>query len=119
MFINQIETVTELPDIYTWIFGVMVCYVLLCYGGGFGTMPSYVLDVFHTRLMPIIFGVILAAWSLGGIVGPQIAAFIRDFYADSPKLIGLRTYMAGIILLGIGLLVSLTLSNKSIAYEKA
>ncbi|MFA5667729.1 MAG: OFA family MFS transporter [Balneolaceae bacterium] len=102
-----------------WIFGLMVCYVLLCYGGGFGTMPSYVLDVFHTKLMPVIYGVILTAWSLGGIVGPQISAFIRDFYADSPKLIGPRTYMAGIILLGIGLLVSLTLSNKSITYEKA
>jgi len=101
-----------------WVFGLMVCYVLLCYGGGFGTMPSYVLDVFHSKLMPIIYGVILTAWSIGGIVGPQIAAFIRDFYAGTPELIGPRTYMAGIVLLGIGLLVSLTLSNKSITEER-
>ena len=97
-----------------WIFGVLVCYVLLCYGGGFGAMPSYILDVFHAKLMPIIYGVILTAWSIGGIVGPQLAAFIRDFYANSPEMIGPRTYMAGTILLSIGLLVSLTLSNKSI-----
>ncbi|MDY0076989.1 MAG: OFA family MFS transporter [Bacteroidales bacterium] len=97
-----------------WVFGILVCYVLLCYGGGFGAMPSYVLDVFHARLMPIIYGVILTAWSIGGIVGPQLAAFIRDFYVKSPHMIGSRTYMAGIILLGIGLLVSLTISNKSI-----
>ncbi len=97
-----------------WVFGILVCYVLLCYGGGFGAMPSYVLDVFHARLMPIIYGVILTAWSIGGIVGPQLAAFIRDFYVKSPHMIGPRTYMAGIILLGIGLLVSLTISNKSI-----
>lgn len=97
-----------------WIFGVLLCYVLLCYGGGFGAMPSYILDVFHAKLMPVIYGVILTAWSIGGIVGPQLAAFIRDFYANSPEMIGPRTYMAGTILLSIGLLVSLTLSNKSI-----
>src|SRR5690554_507037 len=97
-----------------WIFGVLVCYVLLCYGGGFGAMPSYILDVFHAKLMPIIYGVILTAWSIGGIVGPQLAAFIRDFYANSLELIGPRTYMAVTILLSIDLLVCLTLSNKSI-----
>src|SRR5690554_4496953 len=97
-----------------WVFGVLVCYVLLCYGGGFGAMPSYVLDVFHTKLMPVVYGVILTAWSIGGIVGPQLAAFIRDFYASTPEVIGSRTYIAGIILLTVGLLISLMLSNKSI-----
>ncbi len=97
-----------------WVFGALVCYVLLCYGGGFGAMPSYVLDVFHAKLMPVIYGVILTAWALGGIVGPQVAAFIRDYYTHTPELIGPRTYMAGTVLLSIGLLVSLTLSNKSI-----
>ena len=29
-----------------WLFGALICYVLLCYGGGFGTMPSFILDVF-------------------------------------------------------------------------
>ena len=97
-----------------WLFGIMVCYVLLCYGGGFGTMPSYVLDVYHAKLMPVVYGVILTAWSLGGIVGPQVAAFIRDFYADRPEMIGPKTYLAGAILLGLGFIVTLTLSNKSI-----
>jgi len=100
-----------------WVFGILVCYVLLCYGGGFGAMPSYVLDVFHAKLMPVVYGVILTAWSIGGIIGPQLAAFIRDFYANSPEMIGPRTYMAGAMLLGIGLLVSLTLTNKSITEE--
>jgi OFA family oxalate/formate antiporter-like MFS transporter len=101
-----------------WLFGIMVCYVLLCYGGGFGTMPSYVLDVYHAKLMPVVYGVILTAWSMGGIVGPQVAAFIRDFYADKPNMIGPRTYVAGAILLGIGFIVTLLLSNKSITEGK-
>ncbi|TDU34472.1 OFA family oxalate/formate antiporter-like MFS transporter [Gelidibacter sediminis] len=97
-----------------WIFGSLVCYVLLCYGGGFGAMPSYILEVFKARHMPIIYGVILTAWSFGGIVGPQMAAFIRDFYATSPEMIGPRTYMAGIVLLSFGFLISLRLSNAPI-----
>lgn len=104
--------------IYTenpWIFGALVCYVLLCYGGGFGAMPSYVLDVFHAKLMPVVYGAILTAWSIGGIVGPQVAAFIRDYYADTPELIGSRTYIAGTILLGLGFIISLMLNNKSIS----
>ena len=101
-----------------WLFGALVCYVLLCYGGGFGAMPSYVLDVFHAKLMPIVYGVILTAWSIGGIVGPQVAAFIRDFYVQNPEMIRPRTYMTGAILLGIGFIVTLLLTNKSITAKK-
>ena len=28
------------------LFSAVVCYILLCYGGGFGTMPAFVLDTF-------------------------------------------------------------------------
>lgn len=101
-----------------WIFGIMVCYVLLCYGGGFGTMPSFVLDVFHAKLMPVVYGVILTAWGMGGIVGPQIAAMIRDMFADRAELIGPRTFISGAILLAIGFIITLTLTNKSVTEAK-
>jgi len=60
------------------IFGILVCYILLCYDGGFGSMPSFVLDVFGPKLMPIVYGTILTAWGCGGIVGTQIVAFLKD-----------------------------------------
>lgn len=101
-----------------WAFGALVCYVIMCYGGGFGAMPSYVLDVFHTKLMPVVYGVILTAWSIGGIVGPQVGAFIRDSHVSDPEMIGHKTYMTGIVLLSIGFLISLTLTNKSITYRE-
>src|SRR5699024_8865617 len=88
-----------------WIFGALVCYVLLCYGGGFGAMPSYVIDVFHAPIMPVIYGVILTAWAMAGIAGPQMAAFIRDHYSDTPEMIGPTTYVVGITLLGIGFMI--------------
>ncbi len=97
-----------------YIFGTSVCYILLCYGGGFGAMPSYILDIFQEKLMPVMYGVILTAWSFAGIVGPQVAAFIRDFYTATPELIGSKIYLIGITLLSMGFLITLFLSNKII-----
>ncbi len=97
-----------------WIFGALVCYVLLCYGGGFGTMPSFVLDVFHARLMPIVYGIILTAWSTAGIVGPQIAAYLKDNFGAQAST---YTFIAGAIMLGTGLLVAFTLNNNSITHD--
>lgn len=56
----------------------LVCYVLLCYGGGFGLMPAFVSNTFGPRLMPVLYGTILTAWSCAGIVGPQIIAQLKD-----------------------------------------
>jgi len=97
------------------IFGILVCYVLLCYGGGFGTMPSFVGDIFTAKLMPVVYGTILTAWSMAGIVGPQIAAYIKDNYkADAPTY----TFITGAILLASGVAIAFTLNNKSLADEQ-
>ena len=71
---------TQVAD--PWLFGGLMCYVLLCYGGGFGTMPSFVLDTFGPAKMPLVYGAILTAWSAGGIAGPQLVALIRDRSAE-------------------------------------
>lgn len=90
------------------IFGALVCYVLLCYGGGFGSMPSFVLDVFGSRHMPVLYGFILIAWSMGGIVGPQIVAYIKDNYAMQASI---YTFGFGVILLLTGVIISFFLNN--------
>jgi OFA family oxalate/formate antiporter-like MFS transporter len=98
---TQVVVFLGLPWVRSpWGFGVLVCYVLLCYGGGFGTMPSLVVDRFGLRLMPIVYGGLLTAWSIAGVVGPQLAALIRDHYpADAMRL----TFGAAALLLGAGL----------------
>ena len=97
------------------IFGILVCYVLLCYGGGFGSMPSFVLDVFGQKLMPVIYGSILTAWGCGGIVGPQIVAFLKDNFAANAAQ---YTFACAAGLLLAGLLVSFSLNNKTLAIPK-
>jgi len=52
--------------------------VLLCYGGGFGTMPSFNADYFGTKFLGQNYGMIITAWGFGGIVGPIVAAKVKD-----------------------------------------
>lgn len=65
--------VTALP-----LVAALFAVVLLCYGGGFGTMPSFVADWFGTRHLGINYGWILSAWGAAGIAGPLFVAVVKD-----------------------------------------
>jgi MFS family permease len=52
--------------------------VLLCYGGGFGVMPSFNADYFGTKFLGINYGMIITAWGFGGLLGPIVAAKVKD-----------------------------------------
>jgi MFS family permease len=52
--------------------------VLLCCGGGFGTMPSYSAQCFGTRYMGLNYGLVLTAWGAAGLLGPMLVARAKD-----------------------------------------
>jgi MFS transporter, OFA family, oxalate/formate antiporter len=52
--------------------------VLLCYGGGFGTMPAFAADFFGSREVGSIYGLMLTAWGFGALFGPTIIAHVRE-----------------------------------------
>jgi len=62
----------------TWIVAALFALVLLCYGGGFGVMPSLVADWFGTRHMGVNYGWVLLAWSAAGVAGPAFVAAVKD-----------------------------------------
>lgn len=93
------------------LFGIMVCYILLCYGGGFGTMPSFVLTVFGSRVMAVVYGCMLIAWSMAGLIGPQVVAFFKDNYSNQQA--ASWTFISGAAVLTFGLLLSFALNNDS------
>ena len=95
-----------------WVFAIVLCYVLLCYGGGFGTMPSFVLDVYGPKVLAVVYGTILTAWSAAGIVGPQIVGILKDTYKGTPATAAYWTFIIGAGFLTFGLLVSFLSSNK-------
>jgi|GEM_PF-159703 len=92
-----------------WLFGALVCYILLCYGGGFGTAPSFVTTVFGPKNMAIVYGTLLTAWSTAGIVGTQIAAYYKD---SNPVTAPNYTFLTGAAFLLAGLIVAFMTNNK-------
>ena len=91
-----------------WLFSVLVCYVLLCFGGGFATMPPFVLDVFGTRKMSTIYGAALTAWAAAGIAGPLYVGYLKDVYPDRAVM---YCFLIGILMLAAGYLFSYLLND--------
>jgi OFA family oxalate/formate antiporter-like MFS transporter len=60
------------------LFSIAFAIVGLCYGGGFGTMPSFTADFFGSRYMGGIYGWILLAWGAGAIPSPILIARLRQ-----------------------------------------
>ncbi len=60
------------------LFMIVTFVILTCYGGGFASIPAYISDLFGLKEMPTIHGFILTAWSLAGIIGPLVNAYIYE-----------------------------------------
>ena len=60
------------------LFAALTVAVLLCYGGGFGTMPAFAADYFGAEHVGSIYGLMLTAWGVAGAVGPTLIAAMRE-----------------------------------------
>ena len=98
-----------------YVFSALVCYVLLCFGGGFATMPSFVLDVFGPQKMSTIYGTILTAWAAAGICGPLYVGYLKDQYPDRAFI---YCFLIGILMLGLGYVFSYLLSDDRIRLRR-
>ncbi len=80
-----------LPRIHSWtLFSFVFAMIGLCYGGGFGTMPSFTADFFGAKYMGGIYGIILLAWGLAAVPTPIMIAHIHQDigqYAPAIKVI--------------------------------
>jgi len=59
-------------------FTVLAFLILLCYGGGFGTMPAFAADYFGAENVGSIYGLMLTAWGFAGLLGPTLIAALRQ-----------------------------------------
>jgi OFA family oxalate/formate antiporter-like MFS transporter len=57
---------------------VLTFVVLMCYGGGFGTMPAFAADYFGSKNVGPIYGLMLTAWGTASAVGPLLIAQLRQ-----------------------------------------
>jgi MFS transporter, OFA family, oxalate/formate antiporter len=91
-----------------WVFGILVCYVLSCFGGGFAIMPSLISDVYGPKRMSRVYGIILTAWSAAGILGPVVVASLKDNYPDRAII---YSFLLGILVLGVGFTFSFLVND--------
>jgi MFS family permease len=64
------------------LFVLCFCVIMSMYGGGFATVPAYLRDMFGTRYVGAIHGLLLTAWSMAGIFGPVLVNYIRQYNVE-------------------------------------
>lgn len=97
MFLLQAAIFFILPLVSAFfLFAVLVMVVLTCYGGGFGTMPAFNADYFGSKNVGTIYGLMITAWSAGGVLGPILIANIRE---ATGSYAGALDIIAGIMVL--------------------
>jgi OFA family oxalate/formate antiporter-like MFS transporter len=65
---------TESFDTFT----ALAFLILLCYGGGFGTMPALAADFFGAKDIGSVYGLMLTAWGSAALFGPTLVARLRE-----------------------------------------
>jgi len=60
------------------ILTVLAFIILMCYGGGFGTMPAFAADYFGSKNVGPIYGLMLTAWGFASAFGPLLIAHLRQ-----------------------------------------
>jgi OFA family oxalate/formate antiporter-like MFS transporter len=79
MFLAQVALFWALPSISSPSMLTIIAFiVLMCYGGGFGTMPAFVADYFGSKNVGPIYGLMLTAWGFASAFGPLLIAYMRQ-----------------------------------------
>jgi MFS transporter, OFA family, oxalate/formate antiporter len=79
MFVVQIALFWLFPTIHSaFAIAAVTFIILMCYGGGFGTMPAFAADYFGPRNVGPIYGLMLTAWSFASVFGPLLIARVRQ-----------------------------------------
>jgi OFA family oxalate/formate antiporter-like MFS transporter len=79
MFLVQVGLFWAMPNLtQATVLTVVSFAVLMCYGGGFGTMPAFAADYFGARNVGPIYGLMLTAWGCASAFGPLMIAHMRQ-----------------------------------------
>jgi OFA family oxalate/formate antiporter-like MFS transporter len=79
MFVIQVLLFWLLPSLTAVsVMTIITFVVLMCYGGGFGTMPAFAADYFGSKNVGPIYGLMLTAWGCASAVGPLLIAYMRQ-----------------------------------------
>jgi OFA family oxalate/formate antiporter-like MFS transporter len=98
MFLLQILLFWLLPSLHSVTSVTIVSFIILmCYGGGFGTMPAFAADYFGPTNVGPIYGLMLTAWGFASAFGPLLIAHMRQSSG---------TYVGGLHVISVVMTVS-------------
>ena len=99
MCIVQVLLFWFLPKItMSSIMTIVAFVILMCYGGGFGTMPAFTADYFGPKNVGPIYGLMLTAWSFASVFGPLYIARMREM---TGSYAGALHVIAGVMLVSV------------------
>jgi MFS transporter, OFA family, oxalate/formate antiporter len=104
MFLLQAVLFFVLPLVSVYVLLAIISLIIVsCYGGGFGTMPAFNTDYFGSANVGKIYGLMLTAWSFGGVLGPILISRVIDT-TDSYTL---AFYIIAVIMIGAAVVASI------------
>jgi OFA family oxalate/formate antiporter-like MFS transporter len=101
MFLIQAVVFWTLPRVSSFpTFTTLAFLILMCYGGGFGTMPAFATDYFGPSNVGSIYGLMLTAWGFAGVLGPTLIARMRQttgHYSEALHIISIIVLVAAAV----------------------
>ncbi|HVO61593.1 MAG TPA: OFA family MFS transporter [Terriglobales bacterium] len=101
MFLVQVLVFWRMPHVTSFSgFTALAFVILLCYGGGFGTMPAFAADYFGAENVGSIYGLMLTAWGFAGVLGPMLIARVRQntgHYSEALNIIAIILLASAVI----------------------
>jgi MFS transporter, OFA family, oxalate/formate antiporter len=65
------------------LFGFLISYTIASYGGGFGTIPSLISDLYGPKRMSAVHGLVLSGWATAGLLTPTLFGYMNDVMPES------------------------------------
>ena len=79
MYLAQVILFWFLPSISSVaVLTVLSFIILMCYGGGFGTMPAFTADYFGSKNVGPIYGLMMTAWGFSSALSSLLFATLRQ-----------------------------------------
>ncbi len=101
MFLLQSVAFLLLSQVHQFaLLSLLAFVILLCYGGGFGTMPAFATDYFGAGQIGSIYGLMLTAWGCAAVFGPSLVAGIRQatgHYQGAMRWLALATLVSAVV----------------------
>lgn len=100
---TQVIILAVLPLIFVtknyWAFLLAIWTLTCAYGGGFGTIPAFIHDLFGMHNISGLHGILLTAWSIAGVGGGVLFTLIynhlirvRGYSPSSPEVYNTNFY---------------------------